>query len=145
LYLNTGSCLRQFGSWKWSCTHDAYMYPVKGIFETVKLTLATTQIQHIYYYSSAGWKQLWNGLRIEKKLEAQWAEHVSLTFHSVLRKLNTEPSIGAPIKLRFSWLSSISEGRFLKIYQLETRISYGSHVCLKQMGRKLAICIEDLP
>jgi hypothetical protein len=63
------------------------------------------------------------------KLEAQWAEPVSLTFHSALRKLNTEPSIGASQQISVHLTKQFQRRSILEIDQPETRIAYGSHVC----------------
>ena len=81
--------------------------------------------------------------RVIQKLEAQWAEPVSLTFHSALRKLNTEPSM-LPIKFRFIWPSGFRGEDLKKNSQSETRIACGDHVWY-WIITKCALFREDLP
>ena len=97
-----------YGKENISWNHNCCSYSMTMVFFSLDMSGKNTMSSE--YTPLCKWEKNNHWVEIvspytSEKLEAQWAESVSLAFHSGLRKLYTEPSMVLPTKFRFIWPS----------------------------------------
>jgi hypothetical protein len=80
-----------------------------------------------------------------KELETQWAEPVSLTFHSALRKLNTQPSIhvDAFYQVSVHLARQFKRRRFFR-YRTPLVFSNSSYLKQPELVQKITLIINKV-
>ena len=106
----------------------------------------TTQYLHSCMLSSSTCNFYLKNTSSYNKLEAQWAEAVSLTFHSALRKLNTQPSIhvDASYQVSIHLARQFQRKRLFRYRPIRNKNGLW-WPCLLTDRTKWAIFIEDIP